>query len=514
MPRTSLSSSSVPILAYHNIVQELSAIDEPETVSIDTLARHFAWLSAHGYTPIRPAQLLSAIKHGTPLPLKPIVLSFDDGYASFYQYVFPLLRAFNWPAQQALIGRVLDTGRGATPQIKGETYLNPDEIKELADSGLVEFANHSYDLHHGVASNAWGNLQPAAVTRTWTQTGEESDAQWELRVQRDLMRNQELITELTGQVPTTMVWPYGRYNGALQQIAASVGLRLLFTLDQGISDIGLDQFALKRFLIGRHDTEAALAQFLEPRSVPISTMRAVAADVARLATTYATPKEEVLSDALEQLTKVPGNTLMLNPFVKERGIITKATFATNVLPTDSQYANRVAVVIAGKTGYGVWLSMPLSPLHYRGLNESAILQLVEDAAKAMPLSGLMVEDADLVSTDLMREALRRVSLWRQTPFLGISIDMSLPSQQVDKVLRQSGAKYIMLKDGNRNGTFNEKTSPAQVIVAVKAPFSNAGLLGTPEDTNGALSNIKLVLGNESDRKLSGIPAQMHVESVQ
>jgi len=45
--------------------------------------------------------------------------------------------------------------------------LNWDQVREMVQSGLVEIASHSYDLHKGITANPQGNTQAAAVTRLY-----------------------------------------------------------------------------------------------------------------------------------------------------------------------------------------------------------------------------------------------------------------------------------------------------------------------------------------------------------
>ncbi|WP_252385833.1 polysaccharide deacetylase family protein, partial [Escherichia coli] len=55
-------------------------------------------LRENGYQPVSIAQIREAHRGGKPLPEKAVVLTFDDGYQSFYTRVFPILQAFQWPA--------------------------------------------------------------------------------------------------------------------------------------------------------------------------------------------------------------------------------------------------------------------------------------------------------------------------------------------------------------------------------------------------------------------------------
>ncbi len=73
------------------------------------LREQFARLRENGYQPVSIAQIREAHQGGKPLPEKAVVLTFDDGYQSFYTRVFPILQAFQWPAVWApsAVGSIL-----------------------------------------------------------------------------------------------------------------------------------------------------------------------------------------------------------------------------------------------------------------------------------------------------------------------------------------------------------------------------------------------------------------------
>jgi len=428
---------ALPVLAYHDVVANKSDSDEPETVSVDTLVRHFSYLQARGYIPVTLEQLHIATSTGTPLPPKSILLTFDDGYASFHQFVLPLLKAYRWPAVLAVVGNRIDS-----VSAQGPAYLSSTQLRELAVSGLVEFANHSFNLHYGLVANAWGNSQPAAVTRAWTSNGVETDEQWRSRVSQDLQHNQQFIASITGKVPTAMVWPYGRYSGELQAVASSVGLQTLFTLEDGVSDIRTDSKGFKRYLVGREDLEGSIAGVLLEQWRKSPVVRVASVRVQDTLPAAGSAQEPKLSAVVAKLADLQGNVAALDPFIRESGIVSGATFATSVLPVGHAYANRVAVVTAGKAGYDTWLSVPLAPGSYRSLTQQQILQLVEDAAKAVPVVGLVVEDAAQVPEAVLLEAVARVSKWRTKPVLALQF------KQVDDALAAkasvSHAQYVWL----------------------------------------------------------------------
>src|SRR5690606_13632268 len=138
----------------------------------DHLIEQFAWLRENGYQPVTVDQILEANRGGTPLPDKALLLTFDDGYRSFYTRVFPILQAYQWPAVLAPVGNWIDTPSGQSVDFGGtlterERFLTWSQISEMSRSGLVEIGAHTDNLHYGVLANPQGNVEPAAAVRIY-----------------------------------------------------------------------------------------------------------------------------------------------------------------------------------------------------------------------------------------------------------------------------------------------------------------------------------------------------------
>src|SRR5690554_1421033 len=83
--------NKVLVLAYHDI--EDSDPDQTfVSVRTDHLVDQLAWLRENNYQPVSIDQILDASQGKTTLPDKAVLLTFDDGYSSFYTRVFPMLK--------------------------------------------------------------------------------------------------------------------------------------------------------------------------------------------------------------------------------------------------------------------------------------------------------------------------------------------------------------------------------------------------------------------------------------
>ena len=129
----------VPILMYHYLSVPPPDADKYRldlSVTPINFKAQLDHLSSAGYTPIRVDDLSSYLLTGTPLPPKPILLTFDDGYLDNYTYAFPILQQYGYPATFFVVGDFIDKG------LPG--YLTWNQVEEMAEAGM-EIGSHSLD---------------------------------------------------------------------------------------------------------------------------------------------------------------------------------------------------------------------------------------------------------------------------------------------------------------------------------------------------------------------------------
>ncbi len=123
---------TVPILLYHH-VSNLG--DGRYVVRSADFRAQMAYLAQAGYQTISISQLAQTIRTGAYLPRKPIVLTFDDGYADTYQNAFPILEEFGFKGVAYIITRTLEPDQSYG-------YMQEDELKVLVKAGW-EIGSHS-----------------------------------------------------------------------------------------------------------------------------------------------------------------------------------------------------------------------------------------------------------------------------------------------------------------------------------------------------------------------------------
>lgn len=259
---------SYRVLSYHDVVLTRDELRE-DSVTLDHLVNQFEWLLAEDYHPISVTDILEARAGDKPLPAKAVLLTFDDGYLSFYDYVLPLLKAYRYPAVLALVGSWMETpadgmvayGKGGTPR---GALLSWDQVLEIEQSGLVEIASHSFDLHGEVLATPEGNKLAAAVSLTYNnRTGTyETQSAYQERIRSDLAQAQANLKERIGHPARVMVWPYGRYTDIAVEAAVEQGFEMALSLDREPGRIE-DLMRTGRYYVWRNPTPMDFRGLLE-----------------------------------------------------------------------------------------------------------------------------------------------------------------------------------------------------------------------------------------------------------
>ena len=238
------------VLNYHDILTAEDArrsVDKMD-VGVEHLEEHLVWLKKKGFKIVSVQNVLDAAAGKDVLPDKAVLLTFDDGYQSFYTRVFPLLKKYHYPATVALVGTWMDGN--VTVDDPGKPLLSWEQVREMVQSGLVEVASHSYDLHRGVNANPQGSSQAAAITRLYDDPMlvYETDEQYRERIHTALLKSAEFIFQHVGVRPRVMVWPYGEYNQLAVQASREAGMPVTMRLDDGANTLA-DISILRRLIM-------------------------------------------------------------------------------------------------------------------------------------------------------------------------------------------------------------------------------------------------------------------------
>ncbi|HEY9747745.1 MAG TPA: polysaccharide deacetylase family protein, partial [Allocoleopsis sp.] len=210
----------VPVVMYHDILPEKQVFFD---VTPEEFEQHLQLIQERGVTPISLEQLATHLRTGLPLPGKPILLTFDDGYSGHYKYVYPLLKKYGYPAvfsiYTAKVGKKL-----------GRSSLNWDELRQMAADPLVTIAAHSV-------------THPPDLTKLTDD-----------HLQTEVAESKHILEAALGIPIRYFTYPEGKYDERVAKAVQDAGYLAAFTMD----DVD-ERFA------GQSESLLAIARFGQSR---------------------------------------------------------------------------------------------------------------------------------------------------------------------------------------------------------------------------------------------------------
>lgn len=204
---------SVPILMYHSISEEKN---NDAVIAKELFAEQMAFLSREKFNPITLDELYAYVTEGKPLPAKPVVLTFDDGYRDTYEIVYPILKRYGFASTLFIPATFI-----------GER-LTLAELKEMKASGM---AIMSHSLTHR-------ELAPMTAQ-------EQAE---------EIIKSKQQLDSLLAQDTRYFCYPNGSYNADTLRLLREQGFKLAVTIEPGWVKPGDERLTLKRVWIGNSVT--------------------------------------------------------------------------------------------------------------------------------------------------------------------------------------------------------------------------------------------------------------------
>ncbi|WP_025688341.1 polysaccharide deacetylase family protein [Paenibacillus zanthoxyli] len=231
LPKGVYYKDKVAVLMYHHLSRKPLL---PSILSVDRFNDQMKLLKQDGYHVITMEQYRRFMLENGKIPDNAVLLTFDDGYESFYKLAFPILRKYGYTAVDFVIVSDVDNpGKGGLPKL---TWQQMREMKKFG----MGFYNHTYNLHFYDVVDAEGGKEPALVAQRYIddETRNEYNEEYYRRVQGDLGLAEKRLREELGNTDSALAFPYGAYNDKVLNVTASLGIPLTFTVKEGLTSRG------------------------------------------------------------------------------------------------------------------------------------------------------------------------------------------------------------------------------------------------------------------------------------
>ncbi len=218
----------VPILMYHHIrttqKDDIKMLKDL-SCSLDDLKRHCRYLKANGYSTITFQDLFEYFQNDVPLPEKPVILTFDDGYQD------------NWNAYKELRKKNMKGVFFVVLKTLGDSkHLSKTQVLAMSRDGM-EIGSHS--LHH-----------------------EDLTKITEQKAEQEILQSKEALELFLGRPVLAFCYPGGKFNKKTLKILARSTYWFARTTRTGVSTIEGKDLKLRTVRIHDYTDEATLSQLL------------------------------------------------------------------------------------------------------------------------------------------------------------------------------------------------------------------------------------------------------------
>ena len=357
------------VLAYHSVVDESAAENQkqyfPQTISAQMLIKHFNWLKENGYNVISWQQVIDAENGKGTLPDNAVLLSFDDGYETMYNVVFPLLKAYNYPAVFAPVTGWLDTPADqkiayADKMLDRSVFATWSQVKEMEQSGLVEVASHTHNLHNGINANPSGGQLPAVIAPEYKNGKYETEDAYKNRLKSDFTRSVQTLVNHIGKKPRVMVWPYGQFNDVAVQLARQAGMPHYFSLGEKIINKVGDKH-IGRLLLNAETDLNTVKNYLDGIDESKQIQRVLHVDLDYVYDADKAQQAKNLDKLIDRIYRYGVTTVYLQAFSDPDGdgVADALYFPNKYLPVRDDIFGRIAWQLQTRAGVKVYAWMPV-----------------------------------------------------------------------------------------------------------------------------------------------------------
>lgn len=234
-----MPEASVPILMYHSVATAPSDATRALSVAPEAFAEQMALVGDLGLTPVTTAALAAHWRSGAPLPARPVLITFDDGYEGVHRHALPVLAEHGFPATLFVTTGWLrgahDTGGGL------DTMLDWDQVRDLAGAG-VEIGGHSH---------------------THPQLDQLGDA----GLESELTRCRDIVAGETGAPPVSFAYPYGYSSRRVRQAVRRAGYAQALAVGNALARRRQGPYALHRVTVRRTTGAEEFERLLRGRAI-------------------------------------------------------------------------------------------------------------------------------------------------------------------------------------------------------------------------------------------------------
>ncbi|MGW6459629.1 polysaccharide deacetylase family protein [Streptomyces sp. NPDC055078] len=226
---------------YHAVAHQPARATLGLSVSPEAFAEQMAMLGERGFTPLTTAQLGESWRSEghRPLPRRPILITFDDGYEGVHRYALPALAKHGFASTL-----FVSTGwlRGAHDEGGAlDTMLDWDQVRELAAAG-TEIGGHTHSHPQ------------------MDQLGDEP-------LRYETVRCRDIIADELGTAPRSFAYPFGYSSRRVRDAVRAAGYAQSLAVGNALARPAQGPYAIERLTVRRSTGVEEFERLIEGRSI-------------------------------------------------------------------------------------------------------------------------------------------------------------------------------------------------------------------------------------------------------
>ncbi|MER5336647.1 polysaccharide deacetylase family protein [Micromonospora sp. NPDC002717] len=230
----------VPVLCYHSVGDLRRDGTLRWSVSPGDFDEQMALIRARERTPMTVSDYAAVLRGLAPLPPRPVLVTFDDGFPDLAETALPVLRRYRLTATAFVIAARV----GATPPPDGDPSLDWDQLRDLRSHG-VEIGSHS-------------------------QSHRALDCLRRAELRQEVAGSRQVLEDGLGTPIRSFAYPYGYHSDAVRTAVRAAGYSSACGVKNALSHPGDDVFAIARVLIERDTGVAGIGALLDGTGWPLA----------------------------------------------------------------------------------------------------------------------------------------------------------------------------------------------------------------------------------------------------
>ncbi|MFJ4789425.1 polysaccharide deacetylase family protein [Streptomyces sp. NPDC088794] len=234
-----MTETPVPVLMYHSVATSPNDATRELSVAPEAFTEQMALIGDLGLVPVNTAELAACWRTGRPLPPRPVLVTFDDGYEGVHRHALPVLAKHGFAAtvfvSTGWIRGAHDTGGGL------DLMLDWDQVRELAATD-VEIGGHSH-------------------------THPQLDQLDDETLRHELIHCKEIVADELGTVPASFAYPYGYSSRRVRRAVRETGYAQALAVGNDLARRRQGPYALRRVTVRRTTGIEEFERLVEGRAI-------------------------------------------------------------------------------------------------------------------------------------------------------------------------------------------------------------------------------------------------------